>query len=133
MSEVDLYALEAKFNETKAEYIALMDTLQTSCLGDQTSAQCQKAAELNSSMQNLLLQMSNHMKKTPASLPKQQEMLNLSGQLELDRDQLVTELAQHDDLSILADMNHGYWLVWGLSTVTLFFLIMNTNKISPPY
>ena len=128
MSEVDLYALEAKFNETKAEYVALMDTIQTSCLGDQTSAQCQKAAELNSSMQNLLLQMSNQMKKTPTSLPKQQEMLNLSGQLELDRDELVTELAQHDDLSILADMNHGYWLVWGLSAVTLFFLIMNTNK-----
>ena len=73
MSEVDLYALEAKFNETKAEYIALMNTLQTSCLGGETSDQCQKAAELNATMQNLLIQMSNMMKKTPASLPKQQE------------------------------------------------------------
>jgi hypothetical protein len=127
MSEVDLYALEAKFNETKAEYIALMDTIQTSCLGGKTSAQCQKAAELNSSMQNLLIQMSNLMKKTPTSLPKQQELLNLSGQLELDRDQLVTELAKNDDLSILADMNQSTWLVWWLSAITLFFLIMKTE------
>jgi hypothetical protein len=124
MSEVDLYALEAKFNETKTEYIALMGTLQTSCLKDNTSAQCLKAAELNATMQNLLLQMSNQMKKTPASLPKQQELLNVSGQLELDRDQLVTELAKNDDLSVLADMNRDKWLVWWLSAITLFFLIM---------
>lgn len=128
MSEVDLYALEAKFNETKAEYIALMDVLQTSCLGDQTSAQCQKAAELNASMQNLLLQMSNMMKKTPTSLPKQQELLNLSGQLELDQDQLVTELAKNDDLTILADMNREKWLVWWLSGITVVYLIMYTQQ-----
>jgi hypothetical protein len=127
MSEVDLYALEAKLNETKAEYLSLMNTLQTSCLGNRTSAQCQKAAELNSSMQNLLIQMSNMMKTTPTSLPKQQEMLNLSGQLEIDRDQLVTELAQKDDMNILANMNHGDWLVWWLSAITLFFLIMKTQ------
>ena len=126
MSEVDLYALEAKFNETKSEYIALMGTLQMTCLKDDTSAQCLKAAELNASMQNLLLQMSNLMKKTPDSLPKQQELLNVAGQLELDRDQLVTELAKNDDLSVLADMNRSKWLVWWLSAITVFFLIMYT-------
>ena len=124
MSEVDLYALEAKFNETKAEYVTLMDTLQTSCLGDQTSAQCLKAAELNASMQNLLLQMSNLMKKTPTSLPKQQELLNLSGQLEIDQDQLVTELAKNDDLTVVANLNRDKWLVWWLSGITVFSLIM---------
>jgi hypothetical protein len=128
MSEVDLYALEAKFNETKAEYIALMDVLQTSCLGDQTSARCQKAAELNASMQNQLLQMSNMMKKTPTSLPKQQELLNLSGQLELDQHQLVTELAKNDDLTVLADMNREKWLVWWLSGITVVCLIMYTQQ-----
>ena len=128
MSEVDLYALEAKFNETKAEYVTLMDTLQTSCLGDQTSAQCQKAAELNASMQNQLLQMSNLIKKTPTSLPKQQELLNLSGQLEMDQNQLVTELAKNDDLSVLSDSNRDKWLVWWLSGITVFCLIMYARQ-----
>jgi len=128
MSEVDLYALEAKFNETKAEYVTLMDTLQTSCLGDQTSAQCLKAAELNASMQNLLLQMSNLMKKTPTSLPKQQELLNLSGQLEIDQDQLVTELAKNDDLTVLANLNRDKWIVWWLSGITVFCLIMYAQQ-----
>ena len=128
MSEVDLYALEAKFNETKAEYVTLMDTLQTSCLGDQTSAQCLKAAELNASMQNLLLQMSNLMKKTPTSLPKQQELLNLSGQLEIDQDQLVTELAKNDDLTVVANLNRDKWLVWWLSGITVFSLIMYAQQ-----
>lgn len=128
MSEVDLYALEAKFNETKAKYISLMDTLQMSCLGDQTSAQCQKAAELNASMQNQLLQMSNLIKKTPTSLPKQQELLNLSRQLEMDQSQLVTELAQNDDLTLLANSNRDKWLVWWLSGITVFFMIMYTRQ-----
>jgi uncharacterized surface protein with fasciclin (FAS1) repeats len=128
MSEVDLYALEAKFNETKAEYVTLMDTLQTSCLGDQTSSQCQKAAELNASMQNQLLQMSNLMKKTPTSLPKQQELLNLSGQLEMDQNQLVTELAKNDDLTVLANSNRDKWLVWWLSGITVFCLIMYARQ-----
>jgi hypothetical protein len=128
MSEVDLYALEAKFNETKAEYVGLMNTLQMSCLGDQTSPQCQKAAELNASMQNLLLQMSNRMKKTPASLPKQQELLNVSGQLEQDQDQLLTELAKNDDLTVVADLNRDKWLVWWLSGITVFCLIMYARQ-----
>ena len=126
MSEVDLYALEAKFNETKAEYIALMGTLQLSCFKDNTSAQCLKAAELNASMQNILLQMSNQLKKTPSSLPKQQELLNVAGQLEIDKEQLVTELAKNDDLGVIANMNRDKWLVWWLSAITLFFLIMYT-------
>ena len=128
MSEVDLYALEAKFNDTKAEYIALMNVLQTSCFGNQSSSQCQKAAELNASMQNSLLQMSNLIKKTPRSLPKQQELLNLSGQLELDQNQLVTELAKNDDLNVLADMNREKWLAWWLSGITVFCLIMYARQ-----
>lgn len=127
MSEVDLYALEAKFNETKAEYIALMNVLQTSCQGGQSYAQCQKAAELNASMQNLLIQMSNRMKKISTSLPKQQELLNLSGQLEMDQNQLVTELAKND-VNVITDSNQEKWLVWWLSGITVFCLIMYTRQ-----
>jgi hypothetical protein len=127
MSEVDLYALEAKLNETKAEYIALMNVLQTSCK-DQSYTQCQKAAELNASMQNLLIQMSNLMKKNSTSLPKQQEFLNLSGQLELDQTQLVTELAKNDDMNVLTDSNQERWLAWWLSGITVFCLIMYTRQ-----
>ena len=129
MSEVDLYAAEAKFNETKSEYIVLMNTLQTSCLKDHTTAQCQKAAELNSTMQNLLLQMSNLLKKTPSKMPssfRQQELLNLSDQLQQDQTQLLTEVAANDDLDVIANMNYYKWLTWWLSAITVFFLIMYT-------
>jgi hypothetical protein len=126
MSEVDLYAAEAKFNESKAEYIVLMNSLQTSCLKDHTTTQCQKAAELNASMQNSLLQISNLLKKSPRSLPKQQELLNLSDQLQQDQSQLLTEVAANDDIVILANMNYTKWLAWWLSAITVFFLIMYT-------
>jgi hypothetical protein len=128
MSEVKLYALEAKFNEAKTKYIALMNTLQTSCLGDRRTAQCQTAAELNASMQTYLLEMSNLIKKTSQSLPKQQELLNVADRLERDKDQLVTEIAVKEDLSVLANMNQEKWLVWWLSGITVFCLVMYTQK-----
>ena len=126
MSEVELYAVEAKFNEAKTKYIALMNTLQTSCLGDQYTAKCQTAAELNASMQTYLIQMSNLLKKTSRPLPKQQELLNVAGQLELDKDQLMTEITAKEDMTILAEMNREKWLVWWLSGITVILLVMYT-------
>ena len=31
MSEVELYAIQSKFNQAKAEYITLLGTIQTTC------------------------------------------------------------------------------------------------------
>ena len=128
MSEVELYAVEAKFNEAKTKYIALMNTLQTSCLGNQRNAQCQTAAELNASMQTYLIQMSNLLKKKATSLPKQQELLNVAGQLELDKDQLDTEYAARQDLNVLADMNYAKWMAWFLGAIAVFCIVVYTQK-----
>jgi hypothetical protein len=128
MSEVELYAVEAKFNEAKTKYITLMNSLQTSCLGDQRNAQCQTAEELNASMQTYLIQMSNLLKKKATHLPKQQELLNVAGQLELDKDQLDTEYAARQDIQVIANMNHAKWLAWFLAAITVFCIVMYTQK-----
>ena len=128
MSEVELYAVEAKFNEAKTKYIALMNTLQTTCLGNQRNAQCQTAAELNASMQTYLIQMSNLLKKSATHLPKQQELLNVAGRLESDKGQLDTEYAIRQDLNVITDMNHVKWLAWVLGAITVFYIVMYTQK-----
>ena len=126
-TEVELYAAEAKFDESKTEYVALMNTLQTSCLGN-ASSQCQKAAELNASMQTCLIQMSNLLKKSPQSLPRQKELLDLANQLERDKDQLLTTLAERDDLDVVASMNYNNWLTWFISAITVSLLILYTSR-----
>ena len=86
MSLIDLYSVEAKFNEKKKEYVSLMDSINYSCLGkEKTSAECLKAARLNADMQSCLIQMSNLTNKHPPHaksikpLQKQQlELLKIS-------------------------------------------------------
>ena len=125
MSEVELYAVEAKFNNTKSEYISLMDTLQQSCLGkEKTSKKCQKAAELNADMQTYLIQMSNLMKKTDLNLPKQQELLNVSNQLDTDMGGLLSSTGQDTDMEVFSKMNQQNALMWTVCAITVFSIIM---------
>jgi len=125
MSEVELYAVEAKFNNTKTEYISLMDTLQQSCLGkEKTSQKCQKAAELNADMQTYLIQMSNLMKKTDLNLPKQQELLNVSNQLDTDMGGLLSSTGQDTDMEVFSKMNQQNALTWTVCAITVFSIIM---------
>jgi hypothetical protein len=106
-----------------------MHSLHTSCLGNSRNAQCQTAAELNALMQTYLIQMSNLLKKTaPSNLPKQQELLNVAGQLELDKDKLDTEHAIKQDLNVIGNMNQAKWLAWGLAATTVFCIVMYTQK-----
>jgi hypothetical protein len=125
MTEVDLYAVEAKFNNTKSEYISLMDTLQQSCLGkEKSSKKCQKAAELNADMQTYLIQMSNLMKKTNTNLPKQQELLNVSNQLDTDMGGLLSSKGQDIDMEVFSDMNYQNAMMWSVCAVTVFSIIV---------
>ena len=129
MSEVDLYAVEAKFNDAKSEYVSLMDSLQSDCLGkEKSSKKCQKAAELNADMQTYLIQMSNFMKKTSIHLPKQQELLNVSNQLDMDMNNLTSNSAQNTDIELLSSSNHQHTIVWLLCAITIFALIMYQSQ-----
>jgi hypothetical protein len=129
MSEVDLYAVEAKFNDAKTEYVSLLNTLDTACLGkEKSSKQCRKAAQLNAEMQTYLIQMSNLMKKTPANLPKQQELLNVANQLGLDMGGLLTETVQGKEMELMSDMYKGHAVAWTISAITVFLLIVYTWK-----
>lgn len=127
MSEVDLYAVEAKFQDAKNEYVSIMNELKT-CLGKESTKRCQKAAELNADMQTYLIQMSNLMKKTPTNLPKQKELLNVANQLDMDQGELLSNNEKLKDLGVLSDMNHIKTITWFIFSVTVFLLIVYTWK-----
>ncbi len=128
MSEVELYAIQSRFNQAKAEYITLLGTIQTSCLGNQLSQECQRAATLNADMQTYLIQMSNLTKNTDTSLPKQQELLNLSNQLGDDMDNLTSLAQEHEDTQVLSSMNYTYALAWTLGTITIILVLLQSRK-----
>jgi len=129
MTAINFYALEAKFDEAKTEYMSLMNTIKLSCLGkDKTTRKCQKAAELNADMQTYLLQMSNQVGTVDISLPKQKELLKLSKQLNKDMTELMTAQGQNQDLVALSTMAHGKYLSWTLTTIALLLIITFVQK-----
>ena len=128
MSEVELYSIQSKFNQAKAEYITLLGTIQTSCLGNQLSKECQKAATLNADMQTYLIQMSNLIKQTDTSLQKQQELLNLSNQLGGDMETLSSLAQEHEDSEVINTMNYNHALAWTLASITIVFLLIQSRK-----
>ena len=128
MSEVELYAIQSKFNKAKTEYMALLETIQTSCLGNQLSNECQKAATLNAEMQTYLIQMSNMIKKTPTSLPKQKELLDISNQLGGDMENLSSLEQEETDGQVVATMNYTHALAWTLVSITILFIVVNQSE-----
>jgi len=127
----DMREAEARFNASKNEYVALMDTLKTSCLGKDIPRECQRAAQLNDSMQTILVQMSNFLKTKGGSFPKQRDLLEFASQLEEDKNHLLTARMEHEDLTVIASMNHMHWFAWFISALTVFILIVyawNKNK-----
>jgi len=130
MSEVDLYAIQSKFNKAKTEYITLMETIQTSCLGNQLSKECQKAATLNAEMQTYLIQMSNMIKKTQTYLPKQKELLDISNHLGGDMDSLSSLEQEEHDGQVISTMNYTHALAWTLVSITILFIIVNQKNKS---
>lgn len=128
MSEVDLYAIQSKFNKAKLEYTTLMETIQTSCLGNQLSNECQKAATLNAEMQTYLIQMSNMIKPTSTSLPKQKELLDISNQLGGEMENLTSLDQEERDVQLVATMNYTHALAWTLVSITILFIVVNQSE-----
>jgi hypothetical protein len=128
MSEVDLYAIQSKFNQAKAEYITLLGTIQTTCLGNQLTKECQKAATLNADMQTYLIQMSNLIKNAPTSLPKQKELLNVSNQLDGEMNTLSSLSQEEEDIQVISNMNYAHALAWTLGAITIVLVILQSRK-----
>jgi hypothetical protein len=128
MSEVELYSIQSKFNQAKAEYITLLGTIQTTCLGNQLSKECQKAATLNADMQTYLIQMSNLIKQRDTSLPKQKELLDISNQLDGDMETLSSLAQEKTDSEVLSTMNYTHALAWTLASITIVFLLIQSRK-----
>jgi len=128
MSEVELYAIQSKFNQAKAEYITLLGTIQTTCLGNELTKECQKAATLNADMQTYLIQMSNLIKNAPTSLPKQKELLDISNQLGGDMETLSSLAQEHEDSEVINTMNYNHALAWTLASITIVFLLIQSRK-----
>ena len=124
MSEVELYAIQSKFNQAKSEYITLLGTIQTTCLGNELSRECQKAATLNADMQTYLIQMSNLL-KTPDTLKNQKELLDISNQLGNEMDTLSSLSQEEEDLKVVSSMNYSHALAWTLGTITVILVLLH--------
>jgi hypothetical protein len=128
MSEVELYAIQSKFNQAKTEYVTLLETIQTSCLGNQMSKECQKAASLNADMQTYLIQMSSLIKKTSTSLPKQKELLDISNQLGGDMEKLASLEKEEEDGQVVASMNYIHALAWTLAGLAIVSIVVQQTR-----
>ena len=117
---IELDTLESKFQKTKTEYKTLIDTIQTSCLGNQYNKECNRALTLNVEMQNYLLQMSSLVKQFPK---KRKEYLDLSFQLEED----MTILQQEKDGQVLASMNYANAMTWFFISLTVVGVLLYKN------
>jgi hypothetical protein len=127
MSEVELYAIQSKFNQARAEYITLMGTIQTTCLGNELSKECQKAATLNADMQTYLIQMSNLL-KTPDTLKNQKELIDISNQLGNEMDTLSSLSQEKEDVQVLSSMNYAHALAWTLGAITIVLVLLQSRK-----
>jgi len=136
MSLIDLYSVEAKFNDKKKEYVSLMDSINYSCLGkEKTSVECLKAARLNAEMQSCLIQMSNltnkhppHAKSNKPVLKQQLEILQLSDKLEEDLKFLMTDESLQQDSEVLQEQNKLYALSWGFMAILITSLVIYQYK-----
>jgi hypothetical protein len=127
MSEVELYAIQSKFNQARSEYITLLGTIQTTCLGNELTRECQRAATLNADMQTYLIQMSN-LVKTPDPLKNQKELLDISNQLGNDMDTLSSLSQENEDVQVITKMNYAHALAWTLGTITVLLVLFQSRK-----
>ena len=134
MSIVDLYSVEKKFGEKRDQYLSLMKTIKYSCLGkEKTSAECLKAAKLNSEMQSYLLQMSNLIVKYPIdkNINNQQlSLLRITDSLEKDLQELFSNDAINNDIEIKKNMYESQAFLYGfVSIIITGFVIYQYKKI----
>lgn len=130
MSLVDLYSVESKFDESKKEYVSIMDSLNYSCLGKEKSSKlCRRAAQLNAKMQSYLIHMSNLIvKNKPNENINQFRLLKMADKLEEDLTNLTTNKNINTDITYIANMNYNHLFMWGLSSIVIISLVFNQYK-----
>ena len=111
-----------------------MKTIKYSCLGkEKTSAECLKAAKLNSEMQSYLLQMSNLIVKYPIdkNINNQQlSLLRITDSLEKDLQELFSNDAINNDIEIKKNMYESQAFLYGfVSIIITGFVIYQYKKI----
>ena len=134
MSEVELQAIYSGFNEAKKEYILLLSEINTTCLGDTVSDKCTKATELNTRMQDYLIQMSNLFKSSDLSenQTQQDKIVEISKKLQEENHDLKvleTNKALEKDSQVIAAMNYNQALIWFVACITIVLLIYNQSLI----
>ena len=133
MSLIELYSIEAEYNEKRKQYISLVDSIKYSCLGEnKSSKQCLKAAQLNADMQSCLIRLSNlSIKYPPPEKPidkHQSQLLNLSDTLEKDMQSLLTNYKSNDDLEIITQMGKQTTLLWGIVMIFIVSMVIYQYK-----
>lgn len=123
MGEVEYYAIQSRFNQAKAEYVTLLGTIKTTCLGNEFTRECQRAAALNAEMQTCLIQMSN-LVKTPTPLTHQKELLDISNQLGKEMDTISSLSQEEEDVQVVSKMNYAHALAWTLGTITVILVLL---------
>jgi hypothetical protein len=131
MSLVDLYSVEAKFDESQKEYVSLMNSLNYSCLGkEKNNKMCQRASELNAKMQTSLINMSNLIVKTKPqnNTLQQRRLLKIADKLEADMNSLVTDDGMNTNSAYLAEMNQQQAFTWGFASMVVIALVIYQYK-----
>ena len=91
--------------------------------GIDLTSQCQRATKLNDEMKTALIQMSNLLKDDPQTLPAHQALVDLAAELDAAKDVFMTTLTEQDDVKVLANMAHGHWILWLLSSIIVLILL----------
>ena len=119
MSLIDLYAMDASYQNDKTSYDQLMNELQHSAPKKGTSDKVFLASQMNADLQTSLLAMSNTL--SPES-KKQYQLLAASKELEDQYKQLV------GDSRTVTDMQYARFFAWGLGALVLLFALFRASN-----
>ena len=119
MSLVDLYAMDASYQNDKKSYEQLLNNLQHSPSKKDISGNIFLASQMNADLQTSLLAMSNSL--SPES-KKQYQLLAASKNLEEQYKQLV------GDSRTITDMQYARFFAWGLGAIVLLFALYRASN-----
>ena len=119
MGLVDLYAMDASYQNDKVAYDQLLNSLQHSSSNKDNSSNIFLASQMNVDLQTSLLAMSNSL--SPES-KKQYQLLAASKDLEEQYKQLV------GDSRTVTDMQYTRFIVWGLGAIVVLFALFRASN-----
>jgi hypothetical protein len=120
MSLIDLYAMDASYQNDKVSYDQLLNNLHHSPAAKKDiSGNVFLASQMNADLQTSLLAMSN--KLSPES-KKQYQLLAASKNLEEQYTQLV------GDSRTITDMQCARFFAWGLGAIVVLFALFRASN-----